>query len=333
MTFPAGGRGIDQNNDGIIGNQEGQNAIGPQAIIANRDAQRQTVVDYLQLVRIIEVGMDVDGDLAADLDARRISYFGWSFGANYGTTFLAVEPSVRAGALYALGGPVLENSRLSPVNRSSGLGTALFSVSLLNTPGISMLDGVTVSSPRLFNENMPLRDDAQLVVGLTDGTAHTIQSPVINTVAGANAIQEYLEKRDWVNQSGNQVAYARHLRRAPLAGVRRKSVLILFGKGDQTAPNPNATAMLRAGDLADRATYYRNDLAYGESAGVPRNPHPFVNLITDPDPVAAAVAWGAQTQIAVFLASRGRLLIHPEPRRFFEVPIKEALPESLNFIR
>ena len=270
----------------------------------------------------------------------RISYFGWSFGANYGTTFLAVEPRVRVGALYALGGPIFENSPAVAVNRSSGLGAALFSVSpaLLNPPGIStrrvdVVPRPTACTSAFFNENMPLRDGAQLAVGLTDGTAYTIQSPVINTVAGANAIQEYLEKRDWVNQSGNQVAYARHLRRAPLAGVRPKSVLILFGKGDQTAPNPNATAMLRAGDLADRATYYRNDLANGESAGVPKNPHPFVNLITHPDPVAAAVAWGAQTQIAVFLASRGRVLVHPEPRRFFEVPIEEPLPESLNFIR
>jgi hypothetical protein len=342
VTLPAGGRGSDQNGDGVIGSQEGQNATGPQTIIGNRDAQRQTVVDYMQLVRVIEVGMDVDGDgdEVPDLDPSRITYFGWSFGANWGTTFLAVEPKVLVGALYALGGPIFENARLSPLSRSGGLGSALLnlSTSLLNSPGISVLGGVNVSSaltppPLFFNENMPLRDGLPLDVGLTDGTPYTIQSPVMNTVPGANAIQDYIEKRDWVNQAGNQVAYARYLRRAPLAGVRPKSVLILFGKGDQTLANPNTTALLRAGDLADRATYYRNDLANGESLGVPKNPHPFVNNITHPDPVAAAVAWGAQTQIALFLASRGTVIVQPEPKRFFEVPIRGRLPESLNFIQ
>ena len=50
----------------------------------------------MQLVREIEVGMDVDGDGARDLDPARISYFGQSFGGIYGTKFLAVEPNVQA---------------------------------------------------------------------------------------------------------------------------------------------------------------------------------------------------------------------------------------------
>ena len=33
-----------------------------------------------------------------------------------------------------------------------------------------------------------------------------------------------------------------------------KSVIVQFAKGDQTVPNPTATAILQAGDLADRAT-------------------------------------------------------------------------------
>jgi hypothetical protein len=345
VTLPAGGRGSDQNGDGVIGSQEGQNATGPQTIVGNRDAQRQTVVDYMQLVRVIEVGMDVDGDLdeVPDLDPSRITYVGWSFGANWGTTFLAVETRVQAGALYALGGPIVENARLSPLNRSGGFGSVLFNLSpgLLNPPGVGTIGGVAVSSPPgqppdffNFNENMPLRDGWPVTVALTGAPASEIQSPVINTVPGANAIQDYIEKRDWVNQAGNQVAYARHLRRVPLAGVSPKSLLILFGKGDQTVPNPATTAMLRAGDLADRATYYRNDLANADNPGVPKNPHQFVNLIGPTNnPLAATIAWGAQTQIAAFLASRGTVVIHPEPRRFFEVPIGESLPENLNFIK
>lgn len=39
-------------------------------------------------------------------------------------------------------------------------------------------------------------------------------------------------------------------------GIAPKAVLILFGKGDQTARNPNATAMLRASAHADPARFY-----------------------------------------------------------------------------
>ena len=333
VTFPAGGRGIDQNGDGAIGNQEGQNALRPHAIIANRDAQRQTVIDYMQLVRVLEMGMDVDGDGVADLDPSRISYFGWSFGANNGTTLLALDPSVREAALYSPGGPIFENSRLSAA-RSAGFGTSLASrmPSLINTPGITRLDGVPIPLRPHFNENMPLRDGIPLIVGLADDTTYTIQSPVINNVAGAIAIQEYMEKREWVVQSGNQVAFARHIRRDPLEGVPVKSVLILFGKGDQMIANANATAMLRAGDLADRAAYYRNDLAYEENPVVPKNPHAFVNNIAHSDRLTADIARGAQIQIARFLASGGTVIVHPEPARFFEMPIAGPLPEALNYI-
>ena len=156
---------------------------------------------------------------------------------------------------------------------------------------------------------------------------------MINTVTGAMAIQEWLDNTEWVAQSGNQVAYAPHLRKDPLAGVPAKSILFLFGKGDQTVPNPAATAMLRAGGLADRATFYRNDLAYAENpAAVPKDPHGFVNNIAHPDPLVAAIARGAQEQIATFLGSGGAQIIHPEPARFFEVPIAPPLPEDLSYI-
>lgn len=306
VTFPAGGRSFDQNGDTMIDSQEGQNALRPHAIIGNRDAQRQTVVDYMQLVRVIEMGMDVDGDGSVDLDSSRISYFGWSFGANNGTTLLALDPSVREGALYSPGGPIFENNRLSP-GRSVGFGASLASQipSLINSPGINKLDGVAVASGPHFNENMPLRDKTELKVGLSDNTTYTIQSPVINSLAGAIAIQEYMEKRDWVVQSGNQVAFARHLRRDPLQGVPIKSVLILFGRGDRAIANPNATAMLRAGDLADRATYYLTDSAHRANSAVPKNPHGFVNPIDDSDTLVAAIARAAQVHIALFLASGG----------------------------
>jgi len=35
----------------------------------------------------------------------------------------------------------------------------------------------------------------------------------------------------------------------------------------------------------------------------------------------------------VFFESDGQLTIHPEPSRFFEVPIAGPLPETLNFVQ
>ena len=195
------------------------------------------------------------------------------------------------------------NNRLSPIFRAA-VGTSLASrtPSLLNGPGVTSLDGVSVLGPR-FDENMPLRDGVPLVVRLADGTERVIQSPVINTVPGAMPIQEVIEHTEWVSQSGDPVAYAPHIRKAPLAGVPAKSVIYQFAKGDQIVPNPAATALLRAGDLADRATFYRHDLAFAENPQLPTNPHGF--LATLDIPGFRAITRGAQEQIATFFATDG----------------------------
>jgi hypothetical protein len=194
---------------------------------------------------------------------------------------------------------------------------------------VTFIDKVSVGSP-FFNENLPLRDGVSLHVRLRDGTSYDIRSPVINTVAGAMAIQEVVENFEWVSQSGNPVAYAPHLRKDPLAGVPAKSVIFQFAKGDQNVLNPMTTALLRAGDLADRATFYRHDLAFADNPNLPKNPHTFILSILDSN--FKAIARGAQEQIATFFASDGRDVIHPEPAKYFEVPIQGPLPEDLSYI-
>jgi Bacterial virulence factor lipase N-terminal len=330
VTFLEGGRGIDQNGDGIIGNNEGISAAPPRSIIRDSDGHRQTVADLMQLVRVIEVGMDVDGNGLADLDPARIYYLGQSLGGIYGTEFLAVEPSVHVGVLNVAGGSGIESNRLSTVFRAA-IGTSLASrtPSLLNGPGITSLDGVPVPGSR-FDENLPLRDGVALVVRLADGTERVLQSPVINTVPGAMPIQEVIEHTEWVAQSGNPVAYAPHLRRSPLAGIAAKSVIYQFAKGDQIVPNPATTAILRAGALADRATFYRHDLAFAENPQLPTIPHGFLTRLDIPG--FRAILQGAQQQIATFFATDGAAVIHPEPARFFETPISLPLPENLNYI-
>jgi hypothetical protein len=302
VTLSAGGRGFDQNGDTLIDATEGSSAAPPRTIIGTRDGLRQTVVDLMQLVREIEVGMDVDGDSLADLDPSRIYYFGQSFGGIYGTKFLAVEPNVKAGVPNVGGGAISELSRLGSFRPLVAAALAARVPPLLNLPGG-------------FDENIPLRD----------------LPAVVNTVAGATAIQEVLEHTEWVSQSGNPVAYAPHLQESPLRGVPAKSILFQFAKGDQTVPNPTSSAILRAGRLADRATYFRNDLAFAANPAVPKNPHTFLTRITTPS--VAAVALGAQQQIAVFFASDGLTIIDPDgPGPLFEVPIVGPLPEDLSYI-
>ena len=329
-TFLAGGRGIDQDGNGVIGNPEGMAAGPPRDIIGNRDGFRQTAVDLMQLVRVIEVGMDVDGDSVADLDPSRIYYFGQSQGGNYGTLLLAVEPGIRVGVPNVPGSPLIDNDRLSPGRRASvGSRLAARVPPLVNAPGITLYGALPVSPPH-FHDNLPLRDGIALAVGLADGTSHITRSPIINNVEGAMPIQEFVDNTEWVFQSGSSVAYARHLRHDPLPQVPAKSVIVQFAKADQTNPNPVTTAILRAGRLADRATFYRHDLAFEENPQLAKNPHVF--LVSIGDAAFRDISLGALSQIAAFLASDGEVVIHPEPVRFFEVPIVLPLPEDLGFI-
>jgi len=328
VTFSAGGRGIDQDGDGTIVFNEGLTTAAPRDIVFFTDGIRQTAADLMQLVRVLEVGMDVDGDGQQDLDPSRIFYFGQSFGANYGTVFLAVEPSVQAGVITVPGDP-LANRQLGAGRFTLGSLLDARQPSLINFPGITALDG-RAAGPPLFHENLPLRDGVALTVSLADGTTQIIQSPVISDVAGAMAIQEVLDNTEWASQAGSPVAYAPHLRRAPLPGVPAKSVICQFAKGDLGAPNPNTTAILRAGGLVDRTLYYRHDLARAEVPSLPMNAHMF--MVSTNVAAFRDIALGAQAQIARFFASEGMTIIHPDPARFFEVPIQGPLPEALNYI-
>ena len=307
VVLPAGGRGIDQDGNTTIDSTEGVNATAPQTLISNRDGLRQTVIDLMQLVREIEVGMDVDGNGSRDLDPARISYFGQSFGGIYGTKFLAVEPSVRLGVPNVPGGAIIEIARLSPAFRG------LVTLSLLGrTPTLINLPGFN------FNENMPLRN----------------LPPLIDTVPGASAIQRQVEWSEWATQSGNPAAYAVHLRTHPLAGVPAKGLILQYARGDQTVPNPTTSAIIRAGSLQDRTTAFRNDLAFAADPTFPKNPHTFLTRVPGlAPPGAAAVALAGQDQIAQFFASGGTTVVDPDGAGpLFETPLSVPPWEDLAYI-
>jgi hypothetical protein len=303
VTLPAGGRGVDQNGDGLIGPFEGLFALPPYISAAFRDGTRQTAIDLMQLTQLIKSGIDVDGDGVPDLDESHISYAGQSFGGMYGTVFLATDPAIKVGVLNVPGGPVVDIARLSP-----GFQPLEGEILALHVPSLANLGGIS------FNANIPLRD----------------QPPVVNTVPGADDIQAYLDIISWIGQSGDALGFVPHISKDPLEGSLAKSVILQFAKGDETVPNPTTTALIRAGDIECRTTYFRNDLAYALNVGFGANPHTFLTNIGGTAPVAE-VAVRAQEQIADFIASEGTVTIDPGP--LFEVPITPPLPEDLNFIQ
>ena len=166
VTFPAGGRGVDQDDDGAIGASEGWTAADTYRIVGERDGNRQTVVDLMQLARVIQHGMDVDGDHRPDLDGSPIFYFGFSMGGIQGASLLAVDPTIAAGVLNSPGaGGDLTIGALSPLPVGRPTLGALLAArvpSLLNSPGLTSFGGVSVGPP-YFNENMPLRDQAAVI--------------------------------------------------------------------------------------------------------------------------------------------------------------------------
>ena len=299
LTFPAGGRGIDQNGNGVIDSTEGVSAVGADSLIGNRDGLRQTTIDLMQLVKDVEAGIDVDGDGSGDLSSSRIYYAGQSFGGIYGTQFLGLEPDVRAGVPNVPGGPIIEIARLSPSFRPLvGIALITRTPSLYNNPA---------PDPAFtnFNENMPLRNVAT----------------VVDTVPGASAIQELIDRTEWAQQAANPAAYA------PLITA---PVIFQFARGDKTVPNPTTSAILRACGCASRATLFRNDLAFAANPAVGKNPHTFLTNIGNPAGVGYALA--AQAQIATFFASDGATTVDPDGAGpYFETPTS-MVPEDLAYI-
>jgi hypothetical protein len=297
VTLPSGGRGIDQDGNGTIESTEGVSAVGAQSLIGNRDGLRQTTIDLMQLVKVLEGGVDVDGAGSADLSTSRIYYAGQSFGGIYGLQLLGLEPDIRAGVPNVPGGPIIEIARLSPGFRP------LVGISLIRrTPSLyNTAPNATLTS---FIENIPLRN----------------LPPLVDTVPGASAVQALIDNTAWAQQAANPAAYTPFITRP---------VIIQFARGDKTVPNPTTTAILRAGHLAARATLFRNDLVHAANPAVSKNPHTFLTNVSG---AGAPYALAAQHQIATFFASDGAATIDPDgPGPFFETPTS-LLPEDLAFI-
>ncbi len=303
--LPAGGRGLDLNNDGAIESKEGCLVSGA-VPVGLRDCIRQTVLDLAQLVRVLRAGVDLDGDGVVDLNPGRIYYGGQSFGAIVGTVFTALEPAVRTAVLNVGGGSVADIARWSQEFHSIARDLlAGRTPSLLNVPGD-------------FNENYVLRD----------------QPVRVNNVAGAIEIQSLFGLLEWLQMPGDPLAFAAHLRRSPLPGATPRPVLWQFARGDRSVPNPQTSALIRTAGMASSAWLYRHDLALALFPDLNANPHTY--LIEIRSGPTAAVSNATQSQMAGFFALEGLAVQNPNTlargtfgREVFEIP--DTLPEDLGY--
>ena len=187
--------------------------------------------------------------------------------------------------------------------------------SLINPSGVTQIDGVSIAAPH-FNENKPLRD----------------RPPVVNDTPGAMEIQAAFEMLEWGQQSGQSpIVWAPYIREYPLAGMSPKRVIYQYAQGDQNSTGPGSAALIRAGLLTDRVTYYRHDLAFAENPLIPKNPHGVVNSSTNANLLYRSIARGLQDQNGLFFSSDQAIFFLPEPTRFFEFLVA-PLPDELNYI-
>ena len=291
VEFSGFGRGRDLNGDGTITDREGVQVPGqphPLASIGLRDGLRQTAMDNAALVRAIARGVDVDGDGSVDLARSGVRYYAQSLGGIYGTMLLGVDGRLEVGALNVPGGPILEIARLAPGFR----------------PEVAK---------ELRNRRPSLANGGR--EGFTESQPLYIDPPVTAPAEGAVPIQETGAMVNWINRPGSPETFARL--------VARKRAFYQFAFGDQTVPNPTSATIVRAGNLWDRTTLYRND----RTPSAPLNPHGFLL-----DPRLTGRNLG-QRQIVDFLASDGRVLTDPDGGApVFEQPIADRLAlERLNF--
>jgi hypothetical protein len=311
FDVPAGGRAVDLNGDGVYAANEGCLLYGPPPnALAYRDCARQTALDMMQLVRVIKSGIDLDGDGLVDLDRDRILYSGLCQSGMFGAMFMAVEPDVQTAVLTAAPGSFADTFRWAPKGSLVRAG-AIAAMNLRNPPLFN-------AGPQGYDYDWPLRNQPVRI----------IQAP------GAVALQEYLERAEWVMMVGDPLGFAPHLKSSPLSGVPIKHVLFQFGIGDLTMPNPCETNLVRAAGMREWTSLYRHDLALAAAPDLPKDPHLLFYFPATPS--GEVIARAGQREMAGFLANGGTRIpdVNDIVRALFGndlFGIPQSLPEGLNY--
>jgi len=299
-TFKSFGRGRDLDGDGKIAESEGvqpsdhkiydggklvADKPSPNALVGLRDGLIQTTSDVMALVRAVERGVSVPtttGDVA--LSPKDVEYYGLSFGGIYGTMLMGTDPHVKVGFLNSGGGPILDIARESGFRDLLAASFKISHPNLLNGgPG---LDG--------FTESLPAPTDP----------------PITKPYKGSFVIRQSLASGNWLERSGSPETFAPLIRLHPRYAA--KTVAYLNAYGDNTVPNSTTGNIMRAGQLFDLITFYRND----KTPTADTDPHGFMA-----DPTLAGRS-GAEQMLGTFLQSHGQTVIDPDgPGGVFEQPI------------
>jgi len=156
----------------------------------------------------------------------------------------------------------------------------------------------------------------------------------IITVPAALPIQEFRDRHNWIEMTGDPIGYAPHFQASLLPGVAVKRVLFQVAKGDRSMPNPTSANLVRTAGMPEMLSFYRHDLARATVPQLAENPHGY---LTTRSPAAAnTIALAAQRQILLFFTSPAAAvpdvndLVRPVfGKDLFEVPDK--LPDDLNY--
>ncbi|MFQ5478168.1 MAG: hypothetical protein ACE5E4_06085 [Candidatus Binatia bacterium] len=109
-------------------------------LVGTRDNFRQTCVDLMQLVRLIQSG-SIDTALGVNIDETNIFYVGHSLGGIMGSCLAAFEPDIKAFVLNAAGGGLLNQLLL---NSSIGAGALDSLQRIYGLDRANVLDGVSL---------------------------------------------------------------------------------------------------------------------------------------------------------------------------------------------
>lgn len=299
-TFLSYGRGHDLDGDGEITEQEGVQPTdhkvfkdgklvadrpNHKALVALRDGLIQTTSDVMAMVRAIEGGVSVPTDAGpVELSPKNVMYYGLSFGGIYGTMLMGTDPHVEVGFLNSGGGPILD------IARESGFRDLLAAA-------------MKIAHPNLRNGGPGMN-------GFTESQPDPTDDPITKPYKNSFQIRQFLAVGNWLERAGSPETFAPYIRLHPRNG--EKTVEFLNAFGDNTVPNIATGNIIRAGDLFDRLTYYRNDMTPTSDS----DPHGFLA-----DPTLSGRT-GAQAQLVAFLQSYGANVIDPDGSGpVFEVPI------------
>jgi hypothetical protein len=153
--------------------------------------------------------------------------------------------------------------------------------------------------------------------------------PCVNTVPGAAAIQDEIERIEWATES-DPAAYAPHMRKAPLAGAPPdRADHLRPGRPDRRQPHHRKPAPCRQPHrphhLLPRPRRYN-----GQPPGGAADIHEFLVRLTPATPTSLenVCALAAQESVASFLSSDGQVTTDPNNTAcpFFESPFTGELP-------